>query len=117
MRDKMFVVMAGDLLVPMEGNHGRSSHSNVNAMAQVFPGPCGGFLRELVVSHGWCMSGSAAESAQGRGKWCQEQIRLNRRLSPASRPLCLGRVRADPACFLKCMHVTNPSVDTLLFAK
>jgi hypothetical protein len=53
----------------------------------------------------------------GRGKWCQEQVRLNRRLSPASRPLCLGRVRADPSCFLKCMHVTNPSVDTLLFAK
>ena len=53
----------------------------------------------------------------GRGKWCQEQVRLNRRLSPASRPPCLSLVRADPACFLKCMHVTNPSVDTLLFAK
>ena len=36
---------------------------------------------------------------------------------PASRPLCLGRVRADPSCFLNYMHVTNPSVDTLLSAK
>jgi hypothetical protein len=37
--------------------------------------------------------------------------------APTSRPLCLGRVRTDPSCFLNYMHVTNPSVDTLLSAK
>jgi hypothetical protein len=42
---------------------------------------------------------------------------LNSHPAPASRPRCLGRVRADPSCFLNYMHVTNPSVDTLLSAK
>ena len=70
----------------------------------------------LFLMDGACQA-QAAESAQGRGKWCQEEVRLNRRLSPTSRPLCLGRVRTDPSCFLNYMHVTNPSVDTLLSAK
>jgi hypothetical protein len=42
---------------------------------------------------------------------------LFRNPSHASRPLCLGRVRADPSCFLNYMYVINPSVDTLLSAK
>ena len=70
----------------------------------------------LFLMDGACQA-QAAESAQGRGNGVRKKFALIDASAPTSRPLCRGCVRTDPSCFLNYMHVTNPSVDTLLSAK
>ena len=78
----MFVVMAGDLLVPMEGNHGRSSHSNVNAMAQVFLGLVVAFSGSLL----FLMDGACQARQLSQRKAEENGVRNKFALIDASAP-------------------------------
>lgn len=62
----------------------------------------------LFLMDGACQA-QAAESAQGRGKWCQEEVRLNRRLSPHKPPTVSGSC-SNRSFLLSELHACHQSI-------